>query len=293
LYFISRLLREHVVVALSGEGADELFGGYQIYRYMAMLERYRRMPSTIRRLALDPLLSGIGSAKLRKYVGLAQLPLEKRYLGVSLHDPSEKHALLSPSFTERVGDTGGLASLEKCYAKTVNNVLLTRMLYVDLKTWLVDDLLIKADKMTMANSVELRVPFLDYRVVEYAATIPSRMKIRGSQVKWILKRAMADTLPERILTREKRGFPTPLALMFRRDMASYLPDLLLGSSAIGREYFRRPRVEQLIREHVSGTRDHHKTLWQLVVLEEWHRRFIDGGIPADRPAGRAGVPALC
>jgi asparagine synthase (glutamine-hydrolysing) len=201
--------------------------------------------------------------------------LEQRYLGVSLHEPLEKQQLLAPEFAARIGEGHGLAVLAPLYARTADRDLLTRMLYVDLKAWLVDDLLIKADKMTMANAVELRVPFLDHRVVEFAATVPSSMKIHGSEPKWILKRAVADLLPAEILQREKRGFPTPLAMMFRQDMSSYLPDLLLAPRAIGRGYFRRARVEQLIGEHLAGSHDHHKALWQLVVLEEWHRRFID------------------
>ncbi len=149
------------------------------------------------------------------------------------------------------------------------------MLYADLKTWLVDDLLIKADRMTMANSVELRVPFLDYRVIEYAATIPSNMKLRGGVGKWILKRAMKDRLPNEILTRKKMGFPTPLALMLQRDLLDYLRGLLLSSECLNRRYFKRQAVERLIEENTRKTRDHHRLLWQLVVLEEWHRQFID------------------
>jgi asparagine synthase (glutamine-hydrolysing) len=149
------------------------------------------------------------------------------------------------------------------------------MLYVDIKSWLVDDLLIKADKMTMANSVELRVPFLDYRVVEYAATIPSHMKIRHGEGKWILKEAMRNRLPNEILQRKKMGFPTPINLLFQQELASYIYDLLLSERAINRAYFKPTAIEALIREHVSKKADHHVVLWKLVVLEEWHRQFVD------------------
>ena len=149
------------------------------------------------------------------------------------------------------------------------------MLYSDLKSWLVDDLLIKADKMTMANSVELRVPFLDHRVVWFAATVPSAMKLRRGEVKWILKQAMKDALPESTLRRPKLGFPTPLAMMFQNDFEDYLRDTLLSGAAADRGYFRRQAVAQLIDEHVSQRRDHHRALWQLVVLEEWRRGFVD------------------
>ena len=274
LYFISRELRQHVTVALSGEGADELFAGYDIYRYMAWLEQYRRIPGKVRSLVTDPLLQRVPHAKVRRYAAMSSASLDRRYLGVSLQDRDHISTLYTRTFRESItGDAADL--LAPYYARTRDHDVLTRMLYADLKGWLVDDLLIKADKMTMANSVELRVPFLDYRVVEFAATIPSSMKLRRGVVKWILKRAMHNRLPSPILERPKVGFPTPLAVMFRENLSDYLSDLLLSRRATDREYFARPAVERLIREHSSGTHDHHRPLWQLVVLEEWHRAFVD------------------
>ncbi len=273
LYFVAKLLREHVVVALAGEGADELFAGYQVYRYMRWLELYRRAPDWLRLTLSDPLLMRVGTPKVQKYVRLSRLPLEARYRGVSLPDSAEAESLYTDEFSELLSARSASAPLAGYYERTAGQDTLTRLLYADLKTWLVDDLLVKADKMTMANSVELRVPFLDYRVVEYAATIPSWMKLRRGTVKWILKRAMKRHLPEEVLTRTKVGFPTPLAIMFRRDLTGYLHDVLLARQSIERGYFKPQRVRQLIDEHESGKRDHHKLLWQLTVLEEWHRRF--------------------
>lgn len=221
------------------------------------------------------MLSAVGSEKLRKYLRLAQKPLEERYLGVSLNG-SEYNSLYTKDFSQSLMESAQYAPLHCYYAKTVGHDPLTRMLYSDFNTWLVDDLLIKADKMTMANSVELRVPFLDYRVVEHAATIPSSLKIRGGENKWILKQAVRDRLPKAILNRKKTGFPTPLASMFRQDLSGYLRDLLLSSRCTNRGYFSRAKIEGLIGEHVEKRKDHHKLLWQLVVLEEWHRKFADG-----------------
>ena len=275
LYFIAKLLREHVTVALSGEGADELFAGYEIYRYMQWLELYRKLPHPIRQLLVEPLLGAVGNGKMQKYLRLAQKPLEDRYLGVSLPDAWYKERLYADEFREALCAHPQPHPLAVYYSRTREHDALTRMLYSDLKTWLVDDLLIKADKMTMANSVELRVPFLDYRVVEYAATIPSTMKMHRGTVKWILKQAMQDRLPPEIIKREKVGFPTPLAIMFQKDLSGYLRELLLSRHCLNRAYFKRSAIEELIDEHVTQRRDHHKILWQLVVLEEWHRRFID------------------
>jgi asparagine synthase (glutamine-hydrolysing) len=273
-YYIAKLLREHVTVALSGEGADELFAGYEIYRYMRWLQVYRKLPEVMRMRFLAPILEAIPHEKIRKYVRLACKPLAESYLGVSLHDLSYKDMLYTDELRAVLSTNPSGNALTQYYTKTRDCDALTQMLYSDLKSWLVDDLLIKADKMSMANSIELRVPFLDYRIIEYAATIPSDMKIRSGNVKWILKQAMQNDLPREILMREKVGFPTPLALMFQKDLSTYLCDLLLSDRCLSRSYFKSQVIERLIKEHVSNNKDHHKVLWQLTVLEEWHRQFI-------------------
>jgi asparagine synthase (glutamine-hydrolysing) len=256
---------------------------------MQWIEAYRRLPAVVRTRLLDPVFRRIPHEAVRKYARLAERPLEKRYLGVSLHEPWHRIDLYSDAFRREVNESGE-AALAPYYACSVGHDALTRMLYVDLKTWLVDDLLIKADKMTMANSVELRVPFLDYRVVEFAATVPSSMKLRGGDVKWLLKRAMRSRIPAEILRRPKVGFPTPLARMFQGDLSSYLRDILLSPTAQARGFFTRAAVERLIDDHLSRRRDCHKTLWQLVVLEEWHRCFVDRA--GSRPGSSASAQSM-
>ncbi|WP_415232439.1 asparagine synthetase B family protein, partial [Psychromonas sp.] len=148
-------------------------------------------------------------------------------------------------------------------------------LYFDTKTWLVDDLLIKADRMSMAASLELRVPFLDYRLVEFAATIPSHHKIKKGEGKYPLKKMMEGILPNDIIYRKKMGFPTPLKLMFQNELRDYAENLLLSNDTQLLQFFKIERIEQLIQEHNADKYDHHKTLWQLVVLEEWLRKNTD------------------
>ena len=150
-----------------------------------------------------------------------------------------------------------------------NRDVLSRMLYFDTKTWLVDDLLIKADRMSMASSLELRVPFLDYRLVEFASRMPSKYKIHNGQGKFLLKKMMEGLLPNEIIYRKKMGFPTPLKLMFQGALKGYSHDLLLASTSRITSYFERSEVERLLMEHQSDNADHHRVLWQLVVLEEW------------------------
>jgi asparagine synthase (glutamine-hydrolysing) len=276
LYHVSKLAREHVVVCLSGEGSDEMFAGYDFYTYNLAIERARRFFGAGMFRGLAGLAARLGRfGKLRKYLELAGRPLEQRYRGISSYERGKKDALYSGSFTACAaeGNAGCHGFLEGLFTRSRDWDPLSRMLYFDTKTWLVDDLLIKADRMSMATSIELRVPFLDHRLVEYAATTPSRYKIRGGDTKFILKRAMRGQLPPRIVQRRKMGFPTPLEIMFRGELFDYARDTLLSSQATNRGYFDTRAVEQLLLDHRHGKAANHREIWQLLVLEEWHRRF--------------------
>jgi asparagine synthase (glutamine-hydrolysing) len=274
LYFVSKLAREDVVVVLSGEGSDEVFGGYPIYKYMQTLERYRRLPEALRRGVINPALNLLGG-KWPKYTHLAEQALPERYLGVSFYEAPVKNSLLRPEIRNLFNGHAMSSVARRYYEKTEGLDPLLRMMYLDIKSWLPDDLLIKADKMTMASSVELRVPFLDHRVVELGAKIPPRHRIKGWSTKHILKKAMEPYLPHEILHRGKMGFPTPLARMFQREMKPYVAEVLTSERFFDRGYFQADVVRAMVSEHTAGEKDHHRVLWQLLVLEEWHRRFVD------------------
>jgi asparagine synthase (glutamine-hydrolysing) len=276
LHHVAKIAREHVAVVLSGEGADELFAGYDFYRYNLIMNRCRHLfgGATFRGLAsLPPRMRRL--AKLRKYIRLTSEPLEKRYHGNSTYDRNIKEELYSSSFTgvAALGNSQCAAFADDLFRRTETSDPLSRMLYFDCKTWLVDDLLIKADRMTMANSLELRVPFLDHRLVEYAASTPSRYKIRGATSKYVLKKALEDDLPRQTITRKKMGFPTPLKQMFRGELFEYTRDTLLSSDAVGRGYFDQAAVRRLLEDHHREKAANHIQIWQLLVLEEWHRSF--------------------
>jgi asparagine synthase (glutamine-hydrolysing) len=279
LYFVSKLAREDVVVVLSGEGSDEVFGGYPIYKYMAELERYRRLPGALRRGVINPALNLLGG-KWRKYTELSNRPLAERYTGVSFYETPVKNSLFRPEIKSIFNGSSMPGLVGRYYEKTEGLDPLLQMMYLDVKSWLPDDLLIKADKMTMATSVELRVPFLDHRVVELGGRIPPRYRVKGWTTKYILKKAMEPYLPKEILYRGKMGFPTPLALMFKGEMRSYVENVLGSDQFMDRGYFQPEVVRRMLREHASGERDHHRVLWQLLVLEEWHRTFIDDSAAA-------------
>ncbi len=278
LFFVSKLAKEKVTVALSGEGADEIFAVYDLYQYMNVLEKYRNVVGQ----GGTEFFAGISnkvlgkSHKVSKYLNMATQPIEKRYKGMSTYPDAQKQALYRDGFSKRLHSAKAATNRgefsKQLFDKTKDNDQLSKMLYFDTKTWLVDDLLIKADRMSMATSVELRVPFLDYRLVEFAATIPSKHKVKKGEGKYPLKKMMEGILPNDIIYRKKMGFPTPLKLMFQNELRDYAKDLLLSNKTKLHQFFKVERIQQLIEEHNADKYDHHKILWQLVVLEEWLRK---------------------
>jgi len=280
LFFVAKLAKEKVTVALSGEGSDEIFAGYDLYQYMNVLDKYRAVVGQTG----SNFFAGVSnkvlgkSHKISKYLTMATLPIEQRYKGMSTYPDHEKEALYKPEFKAEIEQDSQVSSRDytkSLFEKTKKADALSKMLYFDTKTWLVDDLLIKADRMSMAASLELRVPFLDYRLVEFAATIPSKHKIKKGEGKYPLKKMMEGILPNDIIYRKKMGFPTPLKLMFQNELRDYAENLLLSAETKLHQFFKKSRIEQLIQEHNNDKFDHHKTLWQLVVLEEWLRKNTD------------------
>jgi asparagine synthase (glutamine-hydrolysing) len=279
LHYVSELAKEHVTVVLSGEGSDEIFGGYDLYQYMETLEKIRKIATPaganlIGALARKMLPQG---NKIRKYAELTAQPFEERYKGISVYDGSYQKQLYQEQFKLT---HPGHDFAKKIMAETQGQDLLSRMLEFDTRTWLVDDLLIKADRMSMGSSLELRVPFLDYRMVEFAASLPSHYKIKNGEGKYILKEMMKGLVPDNIIHREKRGFPTPLALMFQGPLKDYVTRTLLGDMSlplIAKELFHHSEIKRLCEEHWAGKEDHHRLLWQLLVLEEWMKLHYSNG----------------
>jgi asparagine synthase (glutamine-hydrolysing) len=274
LYHIAKLAKRHVTVVLSGEGADELLGGYDIYNYMRMISWYRRIPGPARSALSRLVFKRLGIPKLAKYADLADKTVEQGYFGVDFRGREWMDQIFSEPFQNGLDRTWLDAFTGRFHDPGIADVL-NKMLYFDTRTWLVDNLLTKADKMSMAPSLELRCPFLDYRLVEFCAALPVRYKIRGFQKKFLLKRAMEGRLPKEILHRKKVGFPTPLKLMFQGSMAGYAADLLGSEKFRSRGIFDAGKVTALLERHRKGEADNHRELWQLVVLEEWFRAFAD------------------
>jgi len=195
--------------------------------------------------------------------------------------PGEVEVPVFPDLELTIPDGQGMSWLQfeevmhKYQSSSAGYGLLERMLYVDTKTWLPDDLLVKADKMTMANSVELRVPFLDHKLLEFAAQLPRDQKVRGLTTKYLAKKALAKHVPDEILQRRKVGFPVPYEAWLRNDLRNWVNGILRDSKTVSRGYFQQKTIENLIQRHQLGAA-YSKEIFALVVLELWHRAFIDG-----------------
>lgn len=271
LYFLSELTREHVTVILSGEGADELLAGYYLYKKMLLIERLRRFPGFSQ---LAPALARYWpEGKFSRYLQQAGTPLERRYRGITTTFTGEQRARLFPA--SRVKPV----HLEDYTASLLDKVKgqhpLNRMLYFETRVHLVDDLLVKADKMTMAHSLELRVPFLDHELMELAATLPVRAKLDGNSTKRVLRDVARPLVPPEILNRPKKGFPVPTREWLADDLARLTRDCLLGEDCSLKGLFEASEIDGLIRRHESGREDCSDRIWALLVLEQWKRLFID------------------
>jgi asparagine synthase (glutamine-hydrolysing) len=281
LYYISKLAKDFVKVLISGEGGDEAFAGYGNYRSLLWLERLKGLPQPLRALCATAVstLAGIsGSQTLRRYVPLFSSKLQDFYFGRTSNPfrffPRHADQFYTREFAQIIDRKYSLRPATRYLRNGDGDGPLVKMLYVDTKTWLPDDLLIKADKMTMANSVELRVPLLDHKVLEFAASLPTNFKIRGLTTKYIAKKILSGRVPAPILNRKKAGFPVPYGSWLRKDLRDWIRAILLDSKTLQRGYFRKNAVEHLLSDDLrSGL--YSKEIFSLTVLELWHREFLE------------------
>lgn len=282
-YYLSRTAREHVTVALSGDGGDELFAGYRRYFYDRLENRLRAyFPAFIRRHLLPPLARIYPKADylpqfLRAKTLLTNLTLspEKGYANsLSLYNDEMRGKLYSEDLKLKLAGYDPADVLTKYFKKTEGLDPLSRIQYVDIKTYLPDDILTKVDRMSMANSLEVRVPLLDHPFVEFAATIPPDLKLKGRTSKYIFKKALASYLPPTILERNKMGFSIPADTWFRKDIKEMAGDILLDNQTLNRGYFNSRFIRKMWRDHQSGLKNYGQHLWSLLILEMWHRKFM-------------------
>jgi len=213
--------------------------------------------------------------KYQKYLFWVSAPFSKRYRTVSCDiTPNISRDIYTDDY---LGEIEGKVEdfFEKVFQQFLNMSMLQQMLYLDTKYWLADDLLIKADKMTMAASVELRVPFLDHKLVEFAFNIPDHIKIQGSEGKLILKKTVEGILPNEVIYRKKKGFPVPISKWFSGDLHNIASEVLLDEKTLNRGYFKRIYIEKILRNHKDKSQDFSRRIFSLLVLELWHRMYME------------------
>jgi asparagine synthase (glutamine-hydrolysing) len=298
LYYVTELARQHVKVLLSGEGGDEGFAGYPNYRNSVWLERLKglgRYPAASAAAGFDLLARTSGHPRWRKFAHAMRNDLPEYYWSRTAGPLSifaeAKPTLYTGAFQAEVGQARSEGFVRRLFDRIGSESALNQMLYVDTKTWLPDDLLIKADKMTMASSVELRVPLLDHRVLEFAAAVPPEMKLKGFRTKHILKRALSDRVPAEILDRRKTGFPVPFQKWFGGELKGFVHDLLTDRRTRQRGYFDERAMAILLSRSQSGE-DLSAEMFSLVTLELWHREFIDGDLRPSAEPDRANAPRM-
>jgi asparagine synthase (glutamine-hydrolysing) len=284
LYFVSDLAVKHVKVVLTGEGSDELLAGYNKYRvaiYNMLLGRsYERLaPAPLRRLVKKQIGNLNGASRVRQVLQRTFLCMPAEIKDVyfdnfAVYSPGRQQQLFTAETYAQMRDHDPyrtpLAYIEQSDAET----LLDKLLAADLKTYL-HELLMKQDQMSMAASLESRVPFLDHELVEFATHLPEAMKLRGWTTKYVLRRAMRDVLPPQILIRKKMGFPVPVGSWFRGAFRRVIDEYVLSERALERSIFNVPYLRELVARHAAGE-NHAERLWMLVNFEIWQRRFFDG-----------------
>jgi asparagine synthase (glutamine-hydrolysing) len=288
-FLLSRWVREHVTVALTGDGGDELFAGYPRYRAVKLATWFDRLPGPVRWLVANPLWRFVPassrqkakSRQLKKLMQTLRTDPHRRYLKwVCIFDEPLRGQLYTDDFAAQLTEDPA-EFLLGVFRSMNDRDLVTQTMNADLVTYLSCDLLTKVDIASMAHGLECRCPFLDHHVVELALRMPVHLKMKGLSGKRILKEAFDDLLPPLLKRRPKMGFGVPLDSWFRGPLAELLQDVLLDTRSRQRGYFEPACVRQLIDEHLSGRWDHSYRLWCLLVLELWHRKFADvpQGVP--------------
>ena len=282
-FLVSELARRHVTVVLSGDGGDELFAGYDWYVANQLDRYYQYVPCTIRNDWIRPFVNRIPPSSQKK----GWVNKVKRFVDGSSISGSLQHFRWNMYLTDThksnlysndlKSSLSGLNSYSRFtgYLNAFQSAdCLWQQQYADIKTFMVDDILVKVDRMSMANSLEVRTPFLDYRLVEFAASMPSRFKMKGHRTKYILKKSMPPKLPREIINRKKEGFSIPMKNWLRKELRPLMKDVLAPARLKREGLFNVPFVEKLKTEHLSGKANHAHQLWSLTMFEIWRDIYV-------------------
>lgn len=280
VYCVAKLARQHVKVALSGEGGDEVFAGYHTYAAYKIAELYKRLPRKLAAEVIPAIVRRLPVShkkvsfdyKAKRFIEGALLPPAQGHYSWKVIFTEEAKAALYASNREKFEDP--LRLYHSVYDDCATADVLTRLQHIDLKVYLPDDILVKADRMSMANSLEARVPFLDHRVVEFAAALPARLKLRGLTKKYILKRTMSRDLPAKVLNGKKRGFNVPMPSWLRHELRDVVHEVLGPQRLKEAGFFRPEAVAAMIRDHEGMRIDYSRNIWCLLVFMLWHDEYV-------------------
>lgn len=280
---VSEMARKQVTVILSGDGGDELLAGYDTYLADRLARKASWLPATLRRYTLDPLVFSLPPTEKKKgFINKARRFLEGMRLPADLQhvrwmifmQQLEKQQLYKPEIRQAVAGYDPYDFIRTAFQGCSSSAALDQQEYVDIMTYLVDDILVKVDRMSMLVSLEARTPFLDYRFVEFCATLPPALRLHGKTTKYLLKKAMQGILPESILTRGKEGFSIPIKQWMKNElkpmMMSYLSPAALQATGL----FETNYVQQLVNEHLAGQENHSHRLWALMMVQMWHEKYM-------------------
>jgi asparagine synthase (glutamine-hydrolysing) len=283
-YYVSKETRNHVTVALNGDGGDESFAGYERYAAMQIAETYNRLPKALRKAFIESPVRLMPSSELKRsrfrdakrFLQAANLPKTERYFRwMSTFNRDAKRDHYTAAFADSVSRHNAADQIDRWFAKANGSGTLDASLLTDLMSYLPNDLLVKVDIASMANSLEARSPFLDHKLIEFAASLPEALKMRRFQTKSLLKKVAARLVPKEVVYRRKMGFGVPIGKWFREDMKDFLKSVLLSERSLKRNIIRPEMIQRLVNEHTTAERDHAFQLWTLLMLELWFQRFID------------------
>ena len=277
-FMVSKLARDHVTVALSGDGGDELFAGYTHYLVQESRRAFSALPRALREGVMRPLSYRLPhGAWGRNYLFNISLdPIDRHLDTLSYFTQLGKESLYTRDFQKQLHNNDQVARSFREYAARVKtNEPLDPLLYIDAKTYLPGDILTKVDRMSMATSLEVRVPLLDHKLIDFVTTVPAPLKLAGTETKHLLKRVARDLIPAEILDRPKQGFGMPLEEWINRQLRDQIREILREPRTRQRGYVNSDYVDLILEEHHKGRRDHSQPLWALWILELWHRRYID------------------
>ncbi|MBL8180224.1 MAG: asparagine synthase (glutamine-hydrolyzing) [Blastocatellia bacterium] len=281
-YYVSRETRQHVTVALNGDGGDESFAGYERYMAMQVAELYRKVP--FRKMLFEPFVNALPSSEKKKtrirdaqrFLISANMDRPMRYFHwMSSIKQKSKQAIYTDSFKQMVAENRAEHFLSDWYEKANGTGVIDSTLLTDQMTYLPNDLLVKVDIASMANSLEARSPFLDHKMIEFAASLPENLKVNRYRPKYLLKKVAARLVPPEVIYRQKMGFGVPIGRWFRGDLKDMVYSTLLSEKAAGRGIFKPESVKRMLDRHVSFEEDSTHQIWSLLMLELWFQRFID------------------